>query len=105
MARRMEGKILERAPGVVLVLFKASPEVIAKRMKENPHTHQVVQEKDIEYVLQRFEEEFEASLIQKRIVLDTTNVTVEDTLAEFVEKYEPFHTDADLLRLRQNSTA
>ena len=74
-------------------------------MKENPHTHQVVQEKDIEYVLQRFEEEFEASLIQKRIVLDTTTATVEETLAEFVEKYEPFHTNADLLRLRQHSTA
>ena len=103
MARRIEGKILERAPGAVLVLFKATPEVIAKRMKENPHTHQVVQEKDIEYVLQRFEEEFEASLIQKRIVLDTTTATAEETLAEFVEKYEPFHTNADLLRLRQRS--
>ena len=51
MARRLEGKILERAPGVILVLFKASPEVIAKRMKESPHTYQVVQEKDIEYGL------------------------------------------------------
>ncbi len=105
MARRIETKILERAPGAVLVLFKAAPAVIAKRMKENPHPHQVVQEKDIECVLQRFDEEFEGSLIQKRIVLDTTTATVEETLAEFVEKYEPFHTNADLLRLRQRSTA
>jgi thymidylate kinase len=105
MARRIEERMLQRAPGTVLVLFKASPEVIAKRMKENPHTHQIVQEKDIEYVLQRFEEEFEASLIQKRIVLDTTSSTVAETLAEFVEKYEPYHTNADLLRIRQHQAA
>jgi len=36
---------------------------------EAPHTHQVVQEKDIAYVIERFEEAVEASLIQKRIAL------------------------------------
>ena len=102
MARRMEKTMLDRSPGTVLVLFKASPEIIAKRMKENPHRHQIVQEKDIDYVLKRFEEEFEASLIQKRIVIDTTSATIEETLAEVIQKYEPFHTNADLLRIRQH---
>lgn len=102
MARRMEKTMLDRAPGTVLVLFKASPGAIAKRMKENPHPHQIVQEKDIDYILNRFEEEFEASLIQRRFVIDTTSATVAETLAEFVQKYEPFHTDADLLRIRQH---
>ena len=36
---------------------------------EAPHTHQVVQKKDIAYVIERFEEEVEASLVQKRIAL------------------------------------
>ncbi|MCZ6676777.1 MAG: hypothetical protein O7E52_05960 [Candidatus Poribacteria bacterium] len=105
MARRTEEKMLQRAPDTVLVLFKAASAVIAKRMKENPHTHQIVQEQDIEYVLKRFEAEFEASLIQKRIVIDTTSATVAETLAEFVEKYEPYHTNADLLRIRKHRAA
>ncbi len=91
----------ELSPNTVLVLFKANAEVIARRMREVPHTHQVVQEKDIANVLERFEEEVEASLIQKRIVLDTSSSTVTETMAEFVENYEPFFSNADLLRRRQ----
>lgn len=89
MARRFEHQML--------ALFKADAGVIARRMKEAPHTHQIVREEDIEHVLERFEEEVEASLIQKRIVLNTSSAT----MAEFVEKYEPFFSNADLLRRRQ----
>ncbi len=103
MARRSEEVMLERAPDTVLVLFKATPEVIAQRMRDNPHPHQIVREEDIEYVLGRFEEEFAASLIQKRIVLDTSLSIVEETLAEFIKKYEPFYSNADLLRLEQQA--
>ncbi len=101
MARSFEGLMLERAPDTVLVLFKAQPEVISQRMEEAPHIHQIVRKEDIEHVLERFNEEVEASLIQKRIVLDTSSSTVEETLAELVEKYEPFFSNADLLRRRQ----
>jgi hypothetical protein len=69
-------------------------------MTEAPHTHQIVRAEDVEHVLARFEEEFEASLIQKRIVLDTSSSTVEETLAEFVERYQPFFSNADLLRMK-----
>ena len=105
MARRLEQTILERAPGTVLVHFKAAPEVIAQRMKENSHAHQIVQEKDIEYVLKRFAEEFDASLIQRRMVLDTTSATVAETFSELVGKYEPYHTDADVARIRKHQAA
>lgn len=101
MARRIEENVLGMAPGSVLVLFKASPSVIATRMRDNPHTHQVVKESDIEHVLTRFNEEFEASLIKRRMVLDTSDATVEETLAEFVEGYEPFHTEEDLRRIQE----
>ena len=90
--------MLRMAPGTVLVLFKAEPAAIARRMRETPHPHQIVQEADIEHVLARFEEEFAASLITRRIVLDTTVASVEETLSEFIEKYEPFHTAADRQR-------
>ena len=101
MARKMERRILDLAPDVVLVLVKASPAAIRQRMRENPHPHQVVREQDVEYVLRRFEEEVAASLVQKRIVLDTTAATVAETLDQFVAAYEPFLTNEDLLRMRQ----
>jgi len=105
MARQIEETMLEQAPESVLVLFKASPEVIKKRMVNTPHTHQLVQDTDVEHVLERFEEEFHASLIQRRFVLDTTTATVAETLAEFGTKYEPFHTQIDRERMRQHQAA
>ena len=104
MARNTEQIMLERAPDTVLVLFKAKPEVITQRMQENPHQHQIVRQEDIGHILERFVEEFSASLIQKRIVLDTSSSTVEETLAEFIGKYERFYSNADLLRLEQQQT-
>lgn len=100
MARMIEATMLERGPGTVQVLFKAAPEVIKARMAAAPHRHQLVREEDVEHVLERFEEEFAASLIQRRFVLDTTAATEEETMAEFVARYEPFHTDADRERMR-----
>ena len=105
MARMIEATMLERGPGTVLVLFKAAPEVIKARMAAAPHRHQLVREEDVEYVLERFEEEFAASLIQRRFVLDTTAATEEETLAEFVARYEPFHTEADRARMRRRREA
>ena len=117
MARHMEQEILEFAPNSVLVLMKATPEVIRNRMAENflpdaepvarqvlskqdgEPTRGVVEDKDVEYVLARFEEEFEASLIKNKLVLDTTTSTVEESLAEFLESVQPFLSDADKARL------
>ncbi|MDE0299106.1 MAG: hypothetical protein OXN17_10770 [Candidatus Poribacteria bacterium] len=98
-ARAMEKRILEQAPDTVLILLKASPEVIAKRLRETPHKHQVLQEKDIEHVLQRFEEEYEHSLLDRKFVLDSTSATAEETLAEFVARIDPFLSQSDRLRM------
>lgn len=99
MARRFESEMLDKAPGTVLVLLKADPEVIRRRMREAPHTHPIVREQDVEHVLARFEEEFEASLIQRRMVLDTSTSTAAQTLAEFLEGYRPFLSPEDRQRL------
>jgi shikimate kinase len=98
-ARSIEKEIVARAPDTVLILLKASTGVIASRMRENPHPRPVVQEKDIEYVLQRFEEEYQSSLIRKRFVLDTTTATVSETLSQFVAQIEAHLTDTDRLRV------
>ena len=39
-----------KAPDTVPILVKASPEVVTRRRKENPHPSGVVQEKDIEHI-------------------------------------------------------
>ena len=120
MARSTEEEILRRAPNMVLVLMKATPEVIRERMAANFYpdaetverqkmsklfgepTRGVVQEKDVEHVLARFEEEFEASLMKNKLVLDTATATVEETMAEFLEGSMPFMTDADKARLAEH---
>ena len=99
LAKRVEKDILEQAPDSVLVLLRASPDVIAKRMNENPHPRGLVQQKDIEYVLHRFEEEYEWSLMRRKFALDTTSATVEETLAQFVDQIEPLLSPADRLRI------
>ena len=68
-------------------------------MEENPHRNGVLREGDVEYILGRFEEEYKASQIANKITLDTSDATVESTVAEFVRKMEPYFTAADRLRM------
>ena len=97
--QRTEQSILKDAPDMVLVLLKASPEVIAERMKQEPHQNQVIKTDDIEHVLGRFQELYERSAIAGKFALDTSTASVEETLSEFVRKIEPHLTTSDQLRL------
>ncbi len=99
IAKNLEHRILKFAPETVLILVKASPEVIAKRMKENPHKYPLVPEKDIADVLQRFEEAHQNSLIRVKITLDTSTATGDETVADFAEKIQPYLTESELMRL------
>ena len=96
---RVEGAMLEQAPDTTLVLLKASAEVIAQRMKESPHKNGVVQEKDIPRVLQMFQKQYESSRLKNKITLDTSKATADRTLAEFLERMEPYLSVADRLRI------
>ena len=98
-ARFIEKQLLEIDPETTLILVHASPEVIARRMKESPHEYQVVEEGDIEHVLERFKEEFLGSLIWRRVSIDTSTRTVEESLAELLQRIEPYLTDADRQRI------
>ncbi len=99
IAKNLEQRILKFAPETVLILVKASPEVIAKRMKENPHKYPVVPERDIADVLQKFEEAYQNSSIKSKIMLDTSTATVDETVAEFSEKIQPYLSESELMRL------
>ena len=91
----VEGNILRFTPEMTLVLVKASPEVIARRMHESSHDPSVIQEKDIELVLARFQEEFEASRLKNKIELDTTDSAPEETLAELIKQFDPYFSHSD----------
>ena len=99
VSRFLEEEILGKGPDTVLVHVKASPDVIAQRMKDDPHPNSVLREKDIEYLTQRFDEEVEASRLHHKFSVDTDGKSVEETLAGFVEKIEPFLTEVDTRRL------
>lgn len=98
-ARGMDTEIMAKAPDTVLVLLRARPDIIVRRLREAPHECQIVQEKDVELVLQRFEEEHGDSSLRRKIALDTSDVTVQETLREFTAQIEPHLTQADRLRM------
>ena len=100
MTRNMfEPWINQFAPETVLVLVKASPDVIRKRMAERPHKRGVLQNGDVELVLRRFEEEFDQSALINKLIIDTTDATVDESVADFASRIGPFLTDRDRQRM------
>jgi hypothetical protein len=98
----VEDVILEFAPTMPLVLVKASPEAITDRMKSSPHPNQVISEQDIGRVLDEFEAEFQRSAIGNKLTIDTTDATADETLAQFLEQFEPHLNETDALRILTN---
>ena len=89
-SKTIEEIVMKLAPETVLILVKASPEAIRKRMLDKPHKYPVVQEKDIETVLQAFESSFQASQISNKISIDTTRFSPDESLVEFAKKIRAF---------------
>ena len=102
-ARHIEPEILEQGPDTVLVLVKATAEVIVERMRNKPHARGVLKEKDIETVLERFQYHYDHSLLRYRFTLDTSDATVEETLRQFVESMEPHLSQDDRMRIQTHS--
>ena len=91
----MEGKILSGGTDAVLCHVTAGPEVIRRRMAENPHPNGILKDQDVELVLQRFREEFERSRLMHKIELDTSDATVDETMQDFIRQIGPHLTDKD----------
>jgi len=106
LARSLDAEVNEFYPDMVLVLVKASPDTIRDRMANkdktpfpNRHVATYFKGEDAELVSGRFIEEFEKSLIPRKIEIDTTNVTVEESLSDFVRQMKPFITNDDFQRV------
>ena len=102
MSIHTEAKIMEHGSDTILILVKASPEVVRNRMRDNPHPHGMLKDEDIEDVLAQFEDLYEKSnigILGRRFVLDTSDMSVDQTMTEFVEKLSPLLSRTDQLRV------
>jgi thymidylate kinase len=99
IARHSDAKIMKMAPDTVLVLVKATPAVIRKRMSENPRPDCILKDDDVDSVVQRFEEEYTMSLLRRRFTVDTSDASVQDTFKEFLRCMEPHIPGADRMAL------
>ena len=98
--KNWDNVVMEFMPDAILVLLKASPDVIRKRFREvEHHPKTLFKEEDIEYVLDRFQEEFDNSRIHQRFAINTSESTVEESLAEFIDKVDPYIIAADRARM------
>ena len=98
--RRYEEQILELAPDTILVSVTASADAIRARMRRSPHANSPMREGDVKRVLARYEEEFADSLLKRRIRVDTTDASVEESLAELTAKLVPLFDAKDRARLK-----
>ena len=94
-----EESIVSLAPDMPLVLLKASPETILRRMRESPHPDAVLQEADVQRVLDEFESEYERSAIRNKFTIETDQGTQEETLKRFLKQFEPYLNESDRLRI------
>jgi len=83
----------------ILVLMKASPKVIEKRMEEAPQEYQVIKKEDIGTLLKKFDEEFQLSVFHAKISIDTSSLTPEQVLEEFLVKARLYLTSEDQIRI------
>jgi len=98
-----EDTILKFTDETVVVQVTADTEVIKQRMHDDPHENMVISEGDIDKVKARFGELVEWSILKHKIEVDNSG-SIEDTLADFVSKMEPYLTDNDRFRMKAHSS-
>lgn len=99
-AREWDQELLPYAPDMVLVHVTADPVAVTDRMASRPRVRGILKQQDIPIVLDRFQEEFGASLIEQKFTLDTSNSTPQQTLTQFVDRIGPHLSEIDRQRMR-----
>ncbi len=94
-ARRIDSEVMEFGPETIMAMLTASPDAIRERMSSDRHPYGVVREQDVEAVLARFDEEYEASTIERKFRIDTTDMTPDEALRELAARFEAYLTDED----------
>ena len=81
-AREWDERLMEIAPETILVHVSATADEIERRMAAGPHADPVLKPGDAERVLLRYAGQFDASLIRRKIEIDTTGSTLARSLDE-----------------------
>ena len=81
-AREWDERLMQIAPETVLVHVKATAEEIGRRMAAVPRADSVLETGDAERVLRRYAEQFDASLVRRKIEIDTTGSTPDQSVDE-----------------------
>jgi hypothetical protein len=102
VALQVENTILRFTKDTVIVHITADTDVIAQRMKDDPHENGIVSEGDIDKVKTRFGEIISSSLLGNKITVDNSG-DISDTMAQFITKIEPLLTDTDRSRIIAHS--
>jgi hypothetical protein len=92
----------EMPEDTLLVHLKASPATIRARMERAPHEYPLVRKEDVESVQEAFEAEYRASWIGNKIEIDTSDLTPEGLLQEFLDRSLPFINARDALTRMMN---
>ena len=80
----------EMPKNAILVHLTASTEVVQKRMEIDPHEYSLIKKEDIPMLLDRFQEEFDASLIPNKIQIDTSALAPDELLQTFLSESAQF---------------
>jgi hypothetical protein len=80
----------EMPKNAILVHLTARPEVIQRRMETDPHEYSLIKKEDIPMLLDRFQEEFDASLIPNKLQIDTSDLAPEALLQTFLNQSAQF---------------
>lgn len=99
VSQQVEASILRFAPDIVLVHVKAAADVIAQRMQADPHPHSPMSAGDIPTLLSLYEDACANSTLRHKITLDTSEASVEESIADFKRKIEPHLTETDRSRI------
>ena len=86
-------------PDVVLIHVTASDDTIRERMRARPHKYQIIKEDHISEIRQRFEDEIADSIFtirRRKVLLDTTGKTPQDSFDELLLLTEPLITPGEL---------
>jgi hypothetical protein len=94
-ARKIESEL---PPDTILLLLKAHPDVIRRRMESTPHLYPIVKPEDVEAVSGEFEAEFRASWLERKFVIDTSDLTPRQLFDTFMQRVVPYLDTRDLLR-------
>ena len=96
---KIEQTIMKFCPDTVLALIKCNESEIKKRININPHKNQIADENEINILSNRFQKEFDTSLITNKITIDTSNSSIDASVSELVYNLQPFFSKDDRMRL------